>query len=54
MTSLNKSNEMHTVYANSNTCNFCKKTVVFSKSDRAWKTTNGQGNVRCYYTVEVA
>jgi hypothetical protein len=54
MNTLNKTNSMHTVSANSTTCNFCNKSVTFSKSDRAWKTTDGQGNVRCYYTVEVA
>jgi len=53
MNTINKSNSLHTVPANSTTCLFCKESVVFSKGLRAWQTTNGQGNVRCYFTVEV-
>jgi hypothetical protein len=54
MNTINKSNSLHTVPVNSTVCSFCKESVVFSKGLRAYQTTNGQGNVRCYYTIEVA
>jgi transcription elongation factor Elf1 len=54
MNTIKKTNSMHTVLPNTTTCLFCKESVVYSKSMGHWQTTNGQGNVRCYYTVDVA
>jgi len=54
MNTIKKVHSLHTVVPNTTTCLFCKESVVYSNSLRAYQTTNGQGNVRCYFTVEVA